>query len=120
MFEQSERKKGQGNVLDVSRSGMKLSCRYDLPVRKQIILDLKFMINNHPFSLTGKIVRKEETLKSMIYGIQFLWNDEKVIQQLAQQLHKVEAEKNKQQKKLGKSAEKEIESKQGRPLLKLN
>ncbi|MDA3129435.1 PilZ domain-containing protein [Aliibacillus thermotolerans] len=106
IFQQSERKQGQGDALDISRSGLKLLCRYDLPVRKKIILQLKFHVNNKPFVLTGKIVRKEETLEQVAYGIQFIGNDEKLLQQLAQQLQKVEVTKVKQ-KEMRKSVERE-------------
>lgn len=103
ILDQSERKKGKGKIVNLSRSGLKLSCQYDFPARKQIILKLSFEILEQPFSLSGKIIRKEETLEKIAYGIQFVSNDEKTIHKLNQQLLKVEINQMKKMEMLNKS-----------------
>lgn len=65
-------RKGEGKIRDISRTGMKLICNYDLPVRKKVFLQLHFVLFNEEFSLKGKIVRKEELMNDIVYGIEFM------------------------------------------------
>lgn len=65
-------KKGEGKIKDISYLGMKLSCKLDLPIRKKIFLLIHFTLCNEEFSLKGKIVRKEELMNDILYGIEFM------------------------------------------------
>lgn len=69
-LEPLKNKKGKGWVRDISWIGIKMACPYDLPVRKEIILQIQFTIKNEEFTVMGKIVRKEELIHEYNYGIE--------------------------------------------------
>lgn len=94
-LDQLKHKKGEGKIKDISRTGMKMSSALDLPVRKQIILQLYFVLDHTAFSLKGKIVRKEELMHGIFYGIEFV-TTAKEQQQLYRVIQKIAIERNKQ------------------------
>lgn len=95
MLEQLKYKKGKGKIKDISYSGMKLSCKLDFPVRKKIFLRLHFVLYDEEFSLKGKIVRKEERMDDIFYGIEFIELDHQDQQRLYQVIRKLELERKK-------------------------
>lgn len=95
LLEPLKHRKAEGKIKNISRTGMKLSCEFDLPVRKQILLQLHFVLHDEEFSLVGKIVRKEELMNNIYYGIEFIEPDSKEQQRLFQVIQKMEIEKRK-------------------------
>lgn len=95
LLEPLRHRKGEGKIKDISRTGMKMSCEIDLPVRKQIFLQLRFVIDDEEFSFKGRIVRKEELLNEIIYGIDFIEADPKEEQRLYQVIQRMEIERRK-------------------------
>ena len=71
-FEILKNKKSEGEIIDVSSTGMKISCPLDLPIKKKVIFQLDFTLQEEPFSFKGKIIRKEETIEDTIYAIRFI------------------------------------------------
>ncbi|CAH0121368.1 hypothetical protein PAE9249_03896 [Paenibacillus sp. CECT 9249] len=88
-------RKSEGIVKDVSRTGVKLVCPFDLPVRKDITLILQFMIHEEEFTFKGKVVRKEEHSEEITYGIRFIEVNVKDQQRLIQVLQQLELERRK-------------------------
>jgi c-di-GMP-binding flagellar brake protein YcgR len=88
-------KKAEGKIVDISQTGLKIICGLDLPVRKRIALNVNFKLLNHEFSFKGNVVRKEERLDNIIYGIEFAGNDPKEEQTLLNLLQKIEIERRK-------------------------
>ncbi|CCQ98342.1 conserved hypothetical protein [[Clostridium] ultunense Esp] len=84
-LEPLKNKKGKGWVRDISWTGIKMACQYDLPIRKGIILQIEFAIKDEEFTVLGKIVRKEDLINEFHYGIEFI--DMKVSEQ--QKLYQV-------------------------------
>ncbi|WP_019004301.1 MULTISPECIES: PilZ domain-containing protein [Cohnella] len=95
LLEPLTNRKGEGKIENISRTGVKLSCEFDLPVRKRIFVQLHFALHGEEFSFKGKIVRKEETMKEIMYGIDFIEVDPKEQQRLVQTMQKIEIEKKK-------------------------
>jgi c-di-GMP-binding flagellar brake protein YcgR len=95
LLERLKYKKGKGKIRDISLSGIKLECDYDLPVRKGIFLQLHFVLQDVEFSFKGKIVRKEELMKNIIYGIEFIDVNLKEQQRLYVVLQKISVENRK-------------------------
>lgn len=95
MLEPLKYKKGKGKIKDISYSGMKLSCKLDFPVRKKIFLRLHFVLYDEEFSLKGKIVRKEERMDDIFYGIEFIELDHQDQQRFYQVIRKLELERKK-------------------------
>lgn len=75
-------------------------CDYDLPVRKQISLQLYFVLQNEEFSFKGKIVRKVEQLNNIVYGIEFIEVNDKEQQRLHLLIQQMEIERRKKTKDL--------------------
>lgn len=94
-LEPLKQRKGQGKIKNISRTGIKLSCEFDLPVRKQIVLQLHFVLDDEEFSFKGKIVRKEELMNEIIYGIDFIESDPKEEKRLLQVIQRMEIERRK-------------------------
>lgn len=92
-LEKLKHRKVEGQIKDISRTGIKLICEFDLPVRKQITLQLNFVLQDEDFSFKGKIVRKEEKLNDITYGIEFIEVGEKEQQQLFKVLQTMEIER---------------------------
>ncbi|MED5052947.1 PilZ domain-containing protein [Anoxybacillus rupiensis] len=88
-------KKGAGQINDISRTGLQISCTLDLPVRKQIFLQIYFVIDGEPFSLKGRIVRKEELINHVIYGIEFVDLHQRDQQKLHRLIQRLEIERRK-------------------------
>ena len=66
-------KRGKGLIYDVSHTGLSMICKIDLPVRKQIYLNLKFEVLDEEFNLKGVMRSKNEDMNGQIqYGIKFL------------------------------------------------
>lgn len=63
-----------GYIENISASGIKLSCGYDLPVKESIIIETKFSFKDEEFCLKGELKRKEEhNHKNLfIYGVHFI------------------------------------------------
>ena len=95
LLEPLRHKKGEGKIKDISHTGIKLSCEFDLPVRKQIVLQLQFVLDNEEFSFKGKIVRKEELMNEINYGIDFIEADPKEKQRLYQVIQRMEIQRRK-------------------------
>lgn len=95
LLEPLKHRKGEGKIKDISCTGMKLSCEFDLPVRKQIVLQLGFVLDDEEFSLKGKIVRKEELMNEINYGIDFIEAAPKEKQRLLQVIQRMEIERRK-------------------------
>lgn len=98
LLERLKHRQGEGKIRDISRTGLKLICDYDLPVRKHIFLQLHFMLQDEEFSFKGKIVRKEELMNDIIYGIEFIEADSNEQQRLFQVIQKLEIERRKKTK----------------------
>ncbi|XJZ27516.1 PilZ domain-containing protein [Bacillota bacterium Lsc_1132] len=98
LLEQLKHRQGKGEIRDISRTGLKLICDYDLPVRKHIFLQLYFLLQDEEFSFKGKIVRKEELMNDIIYGIEFIEADSTEQQRLYQVIQKLEIERRKKTK----------------------
>ncbi|EHL74634.1 hypothetical protein HMPREF1015_03272 [Bacillus smithii 7_3_47FAA] len=95
LLEPLKHKKGEGKIKDISYLGMKLSCKLDFPVRKKIFLRLHFVLCDEEFSLKGKIVRKEERMDDIFYGIEFIELHHQDQQRLYQVIRKLELERKK-------------------------
>lgn len=87
----------KGTIENISVSGMKFLCRYNLPVKQCIKVHVSFMIKNQPFKLEGEIVRKEEQLQKDIigYGVKFTELDLHTSKQLHESLNLLIIEKRK-------------------------
>lgn len=84
-------KKGEGKIKDISRTGLKLLCDIDFPVRKKITIQINFNLQGENFSLCGVFVRKKEEINGQInYGIQFVKNEMREQQRLASLIQKIE------------------------------
>ncbi|UFU00156.1 PilZ domain-containing protein [Radiobacillus kanasensis] len=61
---------------NISLGGLKFVCAYNLPVNRDIIVEIRFTIKQNYFSLKGEILRKEEhkgkEVESIRYGVKFL------------------------------------------------
>lgn len=84
-------KKGQGEIVDISYTGMKFICDFDLPIRNNIILNLEFILGSETFFINGKLLRKEghQNNKYIIYGVKFsklTYSDEKRLMKVISQL----------------------------------
>ena len=88
-------RKGTGNMKDISRNGMQFICQIDLPVRKEIVLGLRFSLKDENFEMKGRIVRKEESLQHYAYGIQFIEIEPAEQQRLVRSIHQMELENRK-------------------------
>ncbi len=73
-LEQLKHKKFTGKIQDISVSGLKFTCPYNLPVKQKIVFNITFSIKNIPFTLKAQFIRKEEYLQkdTFIYGVQFI------------------------------------------------
>jgi len=83
-------RESEGLLKDVSRTGAQFTCPIDLPVRKEIILQIYFSLQDEAFSFKGKIVRKEEQLQHITYGVHFIDIDEAEQQRHVRRLQKME------------------------------
>lgn len=88
-------KKGEGKIRDISLTGLKLICNYDLPVRKKVFLQLHFVLLKEEFLLKGKIVRKEEQMSDIVYGIEFMEINTKDRNRLYRLIQKAEINRSK-------------------------
>lgn len=84
-------KKFNAQIENISISGMKIVCKYNLPFKKNTKINVKFCIKNIEFSLNALILRKEEYLNNGTfgYGIQFIevkHNDEAMLFKVLNQL----------------------------------
>jgi c-di-GMP-binding flagellar brake protein YcgR len=63
---------GKGRLVDISGTGMRVTFDKHLPVRDNVIVIVKFALEED-FKLEGQVVRKTETYKdsSITYGIDF-------------------------------------------------
>lgn len=95
LLEPLMQRKGEGKIKNIGRTGIKLSCEFDLPVRKQIFLQLYFVLDDEEFTFKGKIIRKEELMNEIIYGIDFIEADPKEEQRLLQVIQRMEIERRK-------------------------
>ncbi|WP_027416508.1 PilZ domain-containing protein [Aneurinibacillus terranovensis] len=96
LLEPLKHRKGEGKIKNISRTGMKLRCEFDLPVKKQIFLQLHFVLHDEEFSFKGKIVRKEELMNDIFYGIDFIEVNPKEQQRLLWVIQKIEIERRKE------------------------
>jgi len=92
-LERLKNRKGEGILKDVSRSGLQFICQVDLPVRKEIYLNIWFSLKKEDFNLKGKIVRKEEHMQYIAYGIQFVDLSPRDEQRLVRVINQIELEK---------------------------
>lgn len=93
MLEPLRNRKGKGKIKNISPTGMKMSCEFDLPIQKQIVLLIHFVLNDEEFTFKGKIVRKEVLMNEIIYGIDFFGADPKEEQRLLQVINRMEIER---------------------------
>lgn len=100
LLEPLKHRKGEGKIRYISRTGLQMICDYDLPVRKQISLQLYFVLQNEEFSFKGKIVRKVEQLNNIVYGIEFIEVNDKEQQRLHLLIQQMEIERRKKTKDL--------------------
>lgn len=83
-------RQGEGIIRDISSTGLQLITDLDLPVRKEITLQMTFAIEGEKFVLPGKLVRKEEGMKQLAYGLEFISMSMKDQQRLIRVLQKLE------------------------------
>lgn len=93
VLERLKHRKGEGVLKDVSRSGLQFICQVDLPVRKEIFLKIRFTLKGEEFNLKGKIVRKEEHLQYIAYGIHFIDVNPLEEQRLVRVINQIELDK---------------------------
>ncbi|TFB25116.1 PilZ domain-containing protein [Filobacillus milosensis] len=88
-------KKINGDIEDISLSGLKFISEFSLPIKVKFETDIMFFLKNEQFKITALLVRKEEHIKEKLisYGIQFEKMSYKQEKQLAVSLHKVETER---------------------------
>ncbi len=84
----------KGNIKDISTTGVKFTCPYNLPVHLKIKVEVCFKLGNKDLKFNGCIVRKEEHLsrKSKNYGIKFIEITSKEQENLIIELRKLEAQ----------------------------
>ncbi|WP_158591749.1 PilZ domain-containing protein [Oceanobacillus halophilus] len=87
-------KKGKAIISDISYTGMKLICPYNLPIQQGVEIKLYFNLSNRDFVLKSKIVRKEEysDKSHYIYGVVFTETDERTNDKLTIVLREIEME----------------------------
>ncbi|MFC7321260.1 PilZ domain-containing protein [Halobacillus campisalis] len=87
----------KGYIENISASGVKFVCRYDLPVKFNFKVTSVFELRGEEFSLGADIVRKEEHTNHqlMIYGLQFVEMTAKDQERLSIVLHRIESENRK-------------------------
>ncbi|MFQ3542589.1 PilZ domain-containing protein [Halobacillus rhizosphaerae] len=84
----------KGNIKDISTTGVKFICPYNLPVHLKIKVEICFKIASKEFRFNAYIVRKDEHLsrKSKNYGIKFIEITSKEQENLIIELRKLEAQ----------------------------
>lgn len=92
-LEKLKHRKGEGVLKDVSRSGLQLICQVDLPVRKEIFINIWFTLKDEDFKFKGKIIRKEEHLQYIAYGVHFIDVNPLEEQRLVRVINQIELDK---------------------------
>lgn len=90
-------KRGVGYIQDISYTGIKFTCDYDLPVRHNIMIEIEFTINNESFILEGLVIRKEshKQIKNVVYGASFINVSPSEEKRLMKCIHELELQKKK-------------------------
>lgn len=94
VLEKLKHRKGEGKIIDISSTGLKLMYDVDLPVRKKLTLKIDFKLQKEQFSFKGIVVRKKEEINGQInYGIQFVDIDSREQQRLSLAIHRLEVQR---------------------------
>jgi hypothetical protein len=64
---------GEGRLVDISGTGMRLLLEHDLPIRKVVEIEMDFELEKEKFYLKGQLLRKIESFKDkqITYGVEF-------------------------------------------------
>ncbi|WP_169864787.1 PilZ domain-containing protein [Sutcliffiella halmapala] len=63
---------GEGKMLDISPSGLRMQSSLNIPSNKDIELTLQITIGNQELSLIGKIVWQKKVYPSYQYGVELI------------------------------------------------
>lgn len=90
-------KRGEAQLLDISVTGAKINCRYDLPVRKKVLVQLHVTLREETFSFKGVLLRKEQQLDQsrVVYGIEYVDPDREDQKRLNVILNRIKIERHK-------------------------
>lgn len=67
---------GQAEILNISPGGLKIQTIYDIPLDDDILLEIKFTINDHIFLITGQIRWQQKIDDEYVYGIKLVVSPE--------------------------------------------
>ncbi|TGB01226.1 PilZ domain-containing protein [Halobacillus salinus] len=84
-----------GNIENISVSGIKFTCPYSLPVESNIMVKCVFTLGSTGFHLDAAIVRKEESIKKKqkVYGLKFMNVGHRELERLNVEIRKLDAQK---------------------------
>lgn len=86
---------GTGHIQDISVHGLKFTCEFDLPLKKQVVLEIQFKLCEEAFTFKGKLVRKEAHVQTphITYGMEFIEVEASQQEQLNFILNKIQLER---------------------------